>query len=83
MQGSSLSSPQDIEPIYKRISDILISARSSAWQAINSAMVSAYWEVGKAIVEEEQQGNERAEYGERILQGLSERLAKDFARGLM
>lgn len=74
MQGNSLSSSQDIESTYTRVSAILLAARSSAWQAVNAAMVTAYWEVGKTIVEEEQQGNERAEYGERVLQGLSERL---------
>src|SRR5205823_14022344 len=48
---------------------------------INSAMVLAYWEIGRAIVEEEQQGRERAEYGQRLLRELSRRLTSEFGRG--
>lgn len=81
MTDKSFPSSQDLESIYTRISAILMAARNSAWRAINSAMINAYWEVGKAVVEEEQQGNERAEYGERVLHGLSMRLAKDFGKG--
>lgn len=81
MQDNPPSSPQSIEPIYKRVSIILTEARNTAWQAINATMVIAYWEVGKAIVEDEQQGSERAEYGEQLLKNLSKRLAKDFGKG--
>lgn len=81
MQDASLSSSQDIESIYKHVSSILIAARSSAWRAVNAAMVTAYWEVGKTIVEEEQNGREKARYGENLIGSLSERLSKDFGKG--
>ena len=44
-------------------------------------MVEAYWDVGRAIVEEEQAGRERADYGKRVIDGLSQRLRQDFGRG--
>ncbi|MCI0639527.1 MAG: PDDEXK nuclease domain-containing protein [Gemmataceae bacterium] len=66
---------------YSRIRDILAEARSRAYQAINSAMVQAYWEVGRVIVEEEQRGSNKAGYGKRLLAELSSRLKSDFGRG--
>lgn len=70
-----------VEPLYGRIQAILAEARSQAWRAVNSAMVAAYWEIGRVIVEEERNGRTRAEYGERLLEGLSELLKKEFGRG--
>ncbi len=69
------------ESTYQKISDVLKQARASAWQAVNSAMITAYWEIGKVIVEKEQEGKERAQYGENLLKHLSERLIKDFGEG--
>ena len=68
------------DSFYRQIASILSSARSRAYAAVNFAMVEAYWEIGRSIVE--QQGGEgRAEYGEALLQGLAERLTEDFGRG--
>ena len=69
------------ETAYGRIKAILAAARDRAWQAVNTAMVAAYWEVGRVIVEEEQAGQERADYGKRVLEGLSERLQAEFGKG--
>ena len=44
-------------------------------------MVAAYWEIGRAIVEQEQQGQQRAEYGKGLLVELSQRLSAEFGRG--
>ena len=44
-------------------------------------MVEAYWEVGRRIVEEEQAGRERADYGKRVIAGLSDRLREEFGKG--
>jgi hypothetical protein len=44
-------------------------------------MLAAYWQVGREIVEEEQRGRERAGYGERLIQELSEQLTTGFGRG--
>lgn len=63
------------------IKTILVQARQKAYSAINSAMVEAYWNIGKRIVEEEQNGADRAEYGKQIIQTISEELTKDFGKG--
>lgn len=48
--------PSGIQQTYERITVILSEARSRAYRAINAAMVAAYWEIGRVIVEEEQKG---------------------------
>ncbi len=76
------SSPQrDIKTIHEQIRDVLIKARVRAWQAINSEMVACYWEIGRLIVEEEQRGVSRAEYGKRLISELSKKLSKEFGKG--
>lgn len=72
----------DIVPddFYRQVSSILDAARKKAYAAVNFAMVEAYWEIGRSIVEE-QGGKERAEYGEALLQGLAGRLTADFGKG--
>ena len=56
-------------------------ARKQAYSAINSAMVEAYWKLGKRIVEEEQQGQVRADYGKQLLKSLSKVLTEEFGKG--
>lgn len=68
------------EGFYKQVSSILNAARDKAYTAVNFAMVEAYWEIGKSIVDE-QGGEERAAYGEALIAGLSRRLTADFGRG--
>jgi predicted nuclease of restriction endonuclease-like (RecB) superfamily len=63
------------------VKTILAQARQKAYQAVNSAMVEAYWLIGKRIVEEEQHGKERAEYGEALLKNLSVALTEEFGKG--
>jgi len=64
-----------------QIKKILIEARNKSYVAINNSMVEAYWLVGKKIVEEEQKGNDRANYGEELLRNLSKELTKEFGKG--
>lgn len=66
---------------YEAVADVIRTARLKAYRAIDIAMVEAYWNVGRMIVEEEQQGKERAEYGKKLLIGLSERLTLEFGKG--
>lgn len=63
------------------IKQILAQARHKTYQAINSAMVEAYWNIGQKIVQEEQNGKERAAYGEAILKELSIALTAEFGKG--
>lgn len=63
------------------VKEILKNARQKAYTAINSAMVEAYWKIGRRIVEEEQSGRERAEYGKEIIKNLSKELTEEFGKG--
>ena len=84
-QNSSDKKPALNQPVskdfYRNVREILEQARQSAYRAVNFAMVMAYWEVGRLIVEEEQQGKDRAEYGKALIMELSKRLTKDFGKG--
>jgi predicted nuclease of restriction endonuclease-like (RecB) superfamily len=66
---------------YNKITKLLKNARSKVVQAVNTTMVYTYFELGRIIVEEEQKGKERAEYGKKILEKLSQKLNKEFGRG--
>ncbi len=63
------------------IKQILVNARQQAYTAINAAMVEAYWLIGKRIVEEEQQGEDRAAYGKELIKSISTELTSEFGKG--
>ncbi|MCM1136032.1 MAG: PDDEXK nuclease domain-containing protein [Clostridium sp.] len=66
---------------FENVAAILSNAREKTKTAVNVMMVYAYYEIGKTIVEEEQNGNNRAAYGKRMLQSLSEYLTQKFGKG--
>lgn len=63
------------------IKALLAQARQKAYIAVNVAMVEAYWQVGRRIVQQEQHGKHRAAYGEAILKELSKALTAEFGKG--
>lgn len=65
----------------QEIKAILSEARRTAYSAINSAMIEAYWKIGERIVNQEQQGTNRAAYGESLLKELSIELTEEFGKG--
>ena len=67
--------------LFAEIREVLVTARRTAYKAVNFAMVTAYWNVGRLIVEDEQKGHIRAEYGKAILADLSKRLTDEFGKG--
>ena len=67
--------------LINRITDILIAARTKVVREINKAQVLAYWEIGREIVEFEQKGRARADYGEELLKRLSADMTAKFGRG--
>jgi len=69
------------EKIYAQIEQLLSTARAKVLNQVNRTMVYTYYEIGRIIVEYEQGGKERAEYGKGLLKNLSKRLSKDFGRG--
>ena len=62
------------------IKQIIISGQKYVYQAANRAMVFTYWQIGKRIVEQEQKGEERAEYGKALLDTLSDELTRDYGK---
>lgn len=66
---------------FSQIVDLLQSAKSKVVQTVNQTMVLTYFEIGRMIVEEEQDGKERADYGKQILKELSKVLTKEFGKG--
>jgi len=67
--------------IYQEIHDLLYKARQNIISNVNSTMTKTYFLIGKRIIEEEQDGNKRAEYGKKLIKTLSEKLTKEFGRG--
>ena len=65
---------------YNQIKEILSNARAKVYSAANFAMVEAYWEIGKSIVEK-QGGNATAEYGAKLIEELSKQMTADFGKG--
>jgi predicted nuclease of restriction endonuclease-like (RecB) superfamily len=71
------------ETLYQKVVAILEEARALSKRAVNTAMVRAYWLIGEAIVEEEQRGEARADYGSRLIESLAERLREQYGRGFL
>ncbi|WP_233509491.1 DUF1016 N-terminal domain-containing protein [Pedobacter chinensis] len=67
--------------LYSKVIDLLNQAKQSVAQTINNTMAMAYFEIGKMIVEEEQKGKEKSEYGKQVLKELSKRLVTEFGKG--
>lgn len=75
------NTPVPYPDMYSEIKETLLLSRGQAYSAVNSAMVQAYWHIGRIIVEHEQNGSLRAEYGKAVLQSLSDRLTEEFGKG--
>ncbi|WGE89024.1 PDDEXK nuclease domain-containing protein [Actinobacillus arthritidis] len=67
--------------LIQNIAQIIEQAKSQVRQTVNTAMVQSYWEIGRLLVEDEQQGEERAKYGKAVLQNVSERLTAMHGKG--
>lgn len=67
--------------LFSDVCHIIDRGRQHAYAAVSNSMIETYWNIGRRIVEEEQQGKERAEYGERIIEKLSEQLTHQYGKG--
>ena len=67
--------------LFQQVVELLQNARQQVLRTVNSTMICTYFEIGRMIVEEEQSGKDRAEYGKQILKGLSEQLKNEFGKG--
>ncbi len=72
---------QGEDSLYSKIAAILEQNRKSVAVAVNTAMVRTYYEIGRSIVENEQKGSVRAEYGKEVLKNLSARLTANYGKG--
>ncbi|MGO2418706.1 MAG: PDDEXK nuclease domain-containing protein [Vibrio casei] len=75
----SLSHSNDA--LIRNIRELLSDGRKQVLQTVNSTMVQTYWQIGRLIVEDEQQGEARAEYGKQLLKSLSASLTAEFGKG--
>jgi predicted nuclease of restriction endonuclease-like (RecB) superfamily len=69
------------DDILSEVVDLLESARRASSRAVNALMTATYWEIGRRIVEYEQKGRHKAEYGEQVMEQLAKDLTKRFGRG--
>ena len=76
-----LINQQEVEDLYAGIRNILANARQRAYSAVNFAMVESYWLIGQQIVEHEQHGEARADYGKGLLKELAAKLSVEFGKG--
>ncbi len=74
-------SPPLNQQLLANVRELLNQSRKQVFTAVNTTMVQTYWQVGRLIVEDEQQGKARAGYGKHVLKQLSESLTKEFGKG--
>jgi predicted nuclease of restriction endonuclease-like (RecB) superfamily len=67
--------------LFSQVAALLQNARQQVLRTVNSTMTFTYFEIGRMIVEEEQNGKDRAEYGKQLLKGLSQQLTSEFGKG--
>ena len=71
----------DIQNLYDEVREIIASARQNAVRSVDFCRVQMYWNIGKRILETEQAGKERAEYGAYLLKNLAKRLEPEYGSG--
>ena len=72
---------QDIHHLYNEVREIIASAKQSAVRSVDFYRVQMYWNIGKRILETEQEGKERAEYGTYLLKNLAKKLEPEYGSG--
>ena len=73
--------PINYSQLFQKVVDLIELARKRVATTVNLAMVHTYFEIGRMIIEEEQQGKERADYGKQVLLELSKRLVEKYGKG--
>jgi predicted nuclease of restriction endonuclease-like (RecB) superfamily len=72
---------KNIEVIHSAAKQIIDTGRQVAYRAVNTSMIKTYWELGQLIVEEEQEGKIRADYGKDLIAQLAQRLQQEYGNG--
>ena len=69
------------QSVINEIKQILTEAREKVARTVNNELLLAYWNIGRVIVESEQAGSEKAEYGKQLLKSLSKELIRELGKG--
>ena len=80
MNNKLINSDNEINNIFDNIKELVINSRNRVYATVNTEMLNLYWNIGKAIMEI-QQGDERASYGDSVLDKLSQKLTNEFGKG--
>ena len=72
---------QNINHLYDEVREIIASARQNAVRSVDFTRVQMYWQIGRRIQEEEQNGKERADYGAYLLKNLAKKLEPEYGSG--
>ena len=80
MNNELINNDNEINNIFDNIKDLVINSRNKVYHTVNTEMLNLYWNIGKSIIEI-QQGEERANYGDTILDKLSQKLTSEFGKG--
>ncbi len=76
-----METTEDYRYVIDDVKQIIINGRNIAYGAVNSALLLTYWNIGKRIIEVEQDGKQRADYGKQLIKVLSDVLTKEFGKG--
>lgn len=79
MNDKLLNNEDDFNPIFEEIRNLVINSRNRVYSTVNTEMLNLYWNIGKIIMEI-QQGDERASYGDAVLEKLSQKLTNEFGK---
>lgn len=82
MNNKLLNNEEKFNPIFEEIGNLVIDSRNRVYSVVNTEMLNLYWNIGKIIMEI-QQGDERASYGDAVLEKLSEKLLMNLGRDFL
>lgn len=80
MGNELIKNDDEFNSFFNNIKDLVMNSRNKVYQTVNTEMLNLYWNIGKAIMEI-QQGDERASYGDAVLEKLSQKLTNEFGKG--
>ena len=80
MENELIKNDDEFNSFFNNIKDLVMNSRNKVYQTVNTEMLNLYWNIGKAIMEI-QQGDERASYGDTVLEKLSQKLTNEFGKG--
>ncbi|MEI8570798.1 DUF1016 family protein [Methylomonas sp. LW13] len=76
-----MNTPVNIQPLFDQVRQVIDHAHQQLRHTVNDLMVQSYWHIGRLIIDDEQGGAHRAEYGKQTLKQLSEKLSAEYGKG--